>query len=112
MSRLRLLPVTIAIAGIALAVLAAPVAAKLRPTAVVEFAQTVTISGKHFKPKERLTVTLIGFEKYVRRVHATPRGSFHVDLGAISLSECNAYTLKVVGARGSRFSMSHPTAPC
>lgn len=95
-----------------LAAFAGSAAAKLRPTAQVEFAQTVTISGKHFKPKEAVTVTLVGFQKYVRKVHATKLGSFHVDIGAISLSDCNAYSLKVVGALGSRFSMSHPTAPC
>jgi hypothetical protein len=88
------------------------VGARLKPSAAVVFAQSVSIVGRHFKPRERVSVTLVGFETYKRHVRATAAGSFRVDLGAISLSDCNAYTLKVVGALGSRFSLAHPTAPC
>ena len=68
--------------------------------------------GKHYKSLERLTVTLVGFKTYVRKIRATKLGSFRIVIGAIDLNDCNAYKLKVVGALGSRFSLSHPTAPC
>jgi hypothetical protein len=87
-------------------------AALVKPSAAVVFAQSVTIVGRHFKPRERLRVTLVGFKTYTRLIRATAYGSFRIDLGAIPLNNCNAYTLKVVGVLGSRFSLSHPTAPC
>ena len=83
-----------------------------KPTASVVFMPDVVLVGKHFKSLERLTVTLVGFKTYVRKVRATKLGSFKIVIGAIDLNDCNAYKLKVVGALGSRFSMSHPTAPC
>lgn len=86
--------------------------AQIKPSAAVVFAQGVSIVGRHFKPRERLTVTLVGFQTYTRRIRATATGRFRIDLGAISLNDCNAYTLKVVGILGSRFSLAHPTAPC
>ena len=85
---------------------------KPKPTASVEFTPDVILVGKHFKSLERLTVTLVGFKTYVRKVRATKLGSFKIVIGAIDLNDCNAYKLKVVGALGSRFSSSHPTAPC
>jgi hypothetical protein len=85
---------------------------RVKPSAAVVFAQSVTIVGRHFKPRERVRVTLVGFKTYTRLIRATVYGSFRIDLGAIPLNDCNAYTLKAVGALGSRFSLSHPTAPC
>jgi hypothetical protein len=84
----------------------------VKPSAEVVFAQGVTIVGKHFKRREHVKVTLVGFKTYTRSIRATVTGTFKVDLGAISLNDCNAYTLKVVGLLGSRFSLEHPTAPC
>ena len=83
-----------------------------KPTASVVFTPDVILVGKRFKSLERLTVTLVGFKTYVRKIRATKLGTFRIVIGAIDLNDCNAYTLKVVGALGSRFSMSHPTAPC
>jgi hypothetical protein len=86
--------------------------AQVKPWAAVVFGQGVSIVGRHFKPRERLRVSLVAFQTYTRRIRATATGRFRIDLGAISLNDCNAYTLKVVGILGSRFSLAHPTAPC
>jgi hypothetical protein len=83
-----------------------------KPTGAVLFTPDVVLVGKHYKSLERLTVTLVGFKTYVRKIRATKLGSFRIVIGAIDLNDCNAYKLKVVGALGSRFSLSHPTAPC
>ena len=83
-----------------------------KPTAAVVFTPDVILVGKHFKRLEPLTVTLVGFKTYVRKIRATKLGSFRIVIGAIDLNDCNAYKLKVVGKLGSRFSTSHPTAPC
>ena len=118
MSGVRLFSVTaiatglLAFAGAASGAATAAQQVQIRPSAAVVFAQSVSIVGKHFKPRERLTVTLVGFQTYTRRVRATTLGKFRVDLGSIPLNNCNAYKLKVVGTLGSRFSMAHPTAPC
>ena len=85
---------------------------KPKPTAAVDFTPDVILVGKHFKSREPLTVTLVGFKTYVRKIRATKLGSFRIVIGAIDLNDCNAYKLKVVGKLGSRFSDSHPTAPC
>jgi hypothetical protein len=85
---------------------------KPKPTGSVVFTPDVVLVGKHYKSRERLTVTLVGFKTYVRKIRATKLGSFKIVIGAIDLNDCNAYKLKVVGALGSRFSLSHPTAPC
>ena len=85
---------------------------KPKPTAAVDFTPDVILVGKHFKAREPLTVTLVGFKTYVRKIKATKIGSFRIVIGAIDLNDCNAYKLKVVGKLGSRFSVSHPTAPC
>jgi hypothetical protein len=85
---------------------------KPKPTGSVVFTPDVVLVGKHYKSRERLTVTLVGFKTYVRKIRATKLGSFRIVIGAIDLNDCNAYKLKVVGALGSRFSLSHPTAPC
>jgi len=95
--------------------LAASASAKLKPkkpTADVILSQSVHVLGAHFKPSERLTVTLAARgQKWTRKVRAKKTGSFDLDLGTLGLNACNAYTLKVVGALGSRVSFSH-YEPC
>ena len=97
-----------------LAVMALAACALVLSTVTAAGAQTHAqrVKPKHYKSLERLTVTLVGFKTYVRKIRATKLGSFRIVIGAIDLNDCNAYKLKVVGALGSRFSLSHPTAPC
>jgi len=87
-------------------------AACRKPSANVVFRQGVIVVGTHFKPGERLTVTLIGAQTWTQRTRANASGSFQVDLGSIALNACNAYTLKVVGTLGSRFTFLHAVQPC
>jgi hypothetical protein len=84
----------------------------LKPTATIDFGTTVSVKGKGFKPNEAVTVTLVADQKLTRRAHASATGKFVVSFGNLTLNSCNAYTLKVVGTRGSRFSDVHPQAPC
>ncbi len=95
--------------------LAAPTAfsAVKKPTATVVFSPTIHVVGAHFKPKERVTVTLVSVDTtWKKTARASKTGAFSVAFGAIPLNACNEYTLKVVGALKSRASESHPVLPC
>jgi len=49
---------------------------------------------------------------HTKTVTATAKGAMEVDFGALSLSNCSGYTLKVKGSKGSVFEETHPTVPC
>ena len=108
--------IAVVAASVALLVgLGAPgaVSAGKKPAATVVFTQTVHVVGAHFKPKERVTVTLIGVDQtWTKKTQAKTTGAFNVDFGAIPLNACNEYTLKVVGSMKSRAGLSHPVEPC
>ena len=101
-------------AGLALA---QPTAGRLthKPTAAIAFGADVSVKGKYFKKRERVTVTLSTTttgEKWTKKVTATPTGAFTLSFGHISLNSCDQYTLKVVGSLKSRYTTSHDLVPC
>ena len=100
-----------ALAG-SVAVFSAGAAAKPKPTASADFATSVTVSGSHFKAKEKLTVLLIHDMTYKRLVTATTKGTFTANFGHLPLNSCYAYTIKVTGKLGSKFTYSHAVVPC
>jgi hypothetical protein len=110
----RLAAVVLVIAALAgsVAVLSAGAAAKPKPTASADFATSVTVTGAHFKAKEKLTVLLIHDTTYKRLVTATAKGAFTADFGHLPLNSCYAYTLKVTGKLGSKFTYVHAVVPC
>ena len=83
-----------------------------KPAATVQFLPAVVVVGKHFKARERVKVSILGSTNYARTVRATAVGGFRVNFGAIALNDCSEFTLKAVGALGSRFSLTHPAKPC
>lgn len=105
----------IAASAVLLIALGAPIgsSATKKPTATVVFNPTVHVVGAHFKPKEKVTVTLSSVDTtWTKKAVAKKTGAFSVDFGAIPLNACNEYTLKVVGSLKSRASESHPVEPC
>lgn len=82
------------------------------PVATADFATSAIVTGKRFRPRERLVVTLIGDGKHTKTVTATATGTMEADFGALSLSNCSGYTLTVKGSKGSVFKKTHPTVPC
>lgn len=99
-------------AGGTRATLAATLRAACKPVATADFGPRAIVKGSRFRPGERLTVTLIGDGTRTRRVTANAKGQMEVDFGALSLSNCSAYTLKIKGSKGSTFTKTHPTVPC
>ncbi len=105
----------IAASAALLIALGAPIAvsAVKKPTATVVFSPTVHVVGAHFKPNEKVTVTLVSVDTtWTKKAVAKKTGAFSVEFGAIPLNACNEYTLKVVGSLKSRASESHPVEPC
>jgi hypothetical protein len=88
------------------------VGAACRPVATVDFGASVIVIGSHFQPGERLTVTLIADGTRTRTVAASAKGLLNVSFGALPLSSCSAYTLKITGSKGSKFTKSQAQNPC
>jgi len=88
------------------------VGAACRPVATVDFGASVIVIGSHFQPGERLTVTLIADGTRTRTVAASAKGLLNVSFGALPLSNCSAYTLKITGSKGSKFTKTQEQIPC
>ena len=90
------------------------VAASCKPAAALKFTGTeVVVSGTHFRPGEKVSVTLVeGGGSHKRAATASSAGAFSVDFGALPMSDCTAYTLTIVGTLGSRFAHSQEALPC
>ena len=108
-------------AAIAAAALAGSVSARTaapavhKPTATISFGAEVAVKGRYFKPRERVTITISSTTipaRWTKKATATKTGTFTTSFGQIALSECNQYTLKVVGTLKSRFTTSHELVPC
>jgi hypothetical protein len=78
----------------------------------VAFGAYVVVTGTNFQPGERVTVKLVGNESWTASAVVSSRGTFAADFGAIALSNCDKYTLTVVGSKGSRFALQHAQVPC
>jgi len=99
-------------AGGTTATLKNTVAAACKPIATVDFGAAVVVTGSHFKPGERLTVTLVADGTRTKTVAASAKGLLNVSFGALALSNCSAYTLKIKGSKGSTFTKSQAAVPC
>jgi hypothetical protein len=86
--------------------------AACKPVATADFGPQSIVKGSRFKPGERLTVTLIGDGTRTRKATANAKGQFEVDFGALSLSNCSLYTIKIKGSKGSVFTSTHLAVPC
>ncbi|HEY7178406.1 MAG TPA: hypothetical protein VH305_04460 [Gaiella sp.] len=90
------------------------VTASCKPAAALKFTGTdVLLAGTHFRPGEKLSITLVeGGGPHKRSATASSAGAFTVDFGALPMSDCTAYTLTITGSLGSRFSKSQEALPC
>jgi len=88
------------------------IGAACKPVATIDFGAQVIVTGSHFQPGERLTVTLVADGTRTRTVAASAKGLLSVSFGALPLSNCSAYTLKITGTKGSKFTKSQQAVPC
>jgi hypothetical protein len=106
-----------ALAGCLLVALMAAAAAHAVPAPaaalkVVRLAP-LTVRGTHFKPHERVKLTLTTDSKRtVRRVVATPTGTLTAVWTATLIDRCSAYALVARGAGGSTVTLTvRPLCP-
>jgi hypothetical protein len=90
------------------------VTASCKPAATLKFTGAdVIVSGTHFRPGEKLSVTLVeGGGPHKRSATASSTGAFNVNFGSLPMSDCTAYKLTVTGSLGSRFAQSQEALPC
>jgi hypothetical protein len=88
------------------------VGAACKPVATVDFGAAVIVVGSRFQPGEHLTVTLVADGTRTRSATASSKGSFQASFGALPLSNCSAYTLKITGSKGSKFTKTQAAVPC
>jgi hypothetical protein len=94
------------------ATLKSTVGAACKPKATVDFGASVIVTGSNFQPAEHLTVTLIADGTRTKTAVASAKGLLNVSFGALPLSNCSAYTLKITGSKGSTFKKVQPALPC
>jgi hypothetical protein len=90
------------------------VATSCKPAAALKFTGTdVVVAGTHFRPGEKLSVTLVeGGGPHKRPATASSAGAFSVNFGALPMNDCTAYKLTITGSLGSRFNHSQEALPC
>jgi hypothetical protein len=86
--------------------------AACKPTATVDFGSSVIVIGSRFKPGEHLSVTLIADGTRSKVGIASAKGLLNLSFGALALSNCSPYTLKITGNKGSTFKKVQPALPC
>jgi hypothetical protein len=97
-------------------VTAAPASAAVRPTlAIVHSTPSVTVRGTHFRPAEKVRLTLAaGDTRLTRRIVASGRGTFTATVGALpSFDPCSvSYAVQAVGANGERATVKFIAREC
>ncbi len=85
-----------------------------KPAAALKFSGTeVVVAGTHFRPGEKLSVTLVeGGGSHKKTATASATGAFNANFGALPMNDCTAYRLTITGSLGSRFAHSQEALPC
>jgi hypothetical protein len=101
----------IAIAALSLG-LAASATAATAPSLRLGTMKPFVVEGRHFKPQERVLVTLTGVRPgAVRHSLATSTGTFRVSFGTVMLGHCSGFSVRAVGSGGSVASLKRPPLP-
>jgi hypothetical protein len=84
------------------------------PAVLVTSKAPLTVRGLHFRPGERVTVTLLmrGPRTAVRRTAATATGGFRATFATVSVGDCDSFAVRAVGNLGSRASYKPPRPVC
>ena len=100
MKKVLVLVLVLVIGALALLPVAQAAPARTARVAVTDLAP-FTVHGSGFLPSERVTVTVYGKQRVVRRALANARGQFTASFAALNLERCNSYVVRAVGLRGS-----------
>jgi hypothetical protein len=83
-----------------------------RPTLVLAKPMPLTLRGAHFKPDERIRVTVKGLRKGTKRASADSNGVFVVRFSGVAFDRCDGLMVLAVGSLGSRASLKRPQPLC
>jgi hypothetical protein len=102
--------IVILMAAAALALPAGAIAGT--PTLRIASAKPFVVTGKSFKPHERVIVTLWTSRRAVRTVATDGAGSFTADFGVVTFHHCVGFMLSAVGMSGDRAVLKIPRPAC
>jgi hypothetical protein len=97
-----------------LAVVSTALAAAGKPAVRIVGTDPVVVRGANFGADERVTVQFVirGGERATRVVRAGERGSFTATFASLSVTQCDIFTVRALGWRGSRASYTELPPPC
>jgi hypothetical protein len=91
-------------------VVSSAAATGFQPALHVRSLAPFSVRGTHFKPSERVRVTLNG--TWVGRGTANPSGGVVVTLRGAIADRCSGYLVTAVGSKGSRVTLRAPALMC
>ncbi len=74
--------------------------------------QPLVVRGVHFRAFERITVTVVGVPRQVKRVTGSRTGSFRVTFDRAIVSHCGGFGIRAAGAKGSTAVLKVPLFAC
>jgi hypothetical protein len=80
------------------------------PTLRVRTYDPFVVRGLHFRPLERVKLTLDG--TWTRRARADGFGRFLAAFRGVAVDVCDGFVVKALGSAGSRASMRTPAREC
>lgn len=97
-----------------LAVASTALAAAVKPVVRIVDTDPVVVRGVNFGARERVTVQFVirGGERATRLVRASDRGGFTTTFTSLTVTQCDAFTVRALGWRGSRASYVQLPPPC
>jgi hypothetical protein len=101
----------LAVAVLAAALGSVAAAGNAGPTIRITHRGPMKVTGTHFRPGEKVTVTALGSRMVVRHVVAM-KGRFTVTLGPLRWSRCNGLRIVAIGSLGSRAVIRTPLPVC
>jgi hypothetical protein len=82
-------------------VAASPAATSRQPMLRLTERSPVALAGTHFKPRERVRITVYASTKLVRALRASPAGAFIARFGDLYVGRCASLRAVAVGLSGS-----------
>ena len=92
----------VVLVGAGFAASAASATIEVRPSVRVTDTSPFTVRGSHFRPLERVKMTVHAKREASRTVRATGRGAFVARFESVGVGACPSYSVSAIGARGSR----------
>jgi hypothetical protein len=87
----------------------APSASAAVPRLVITKSNPLVVTGSHFKPRERVTISL---GQSTRQVRTTRLGSFQASFADVAFDRCSGWRITAAGALGDHALLVQPRVMC